>query len=573
MLGLPIRPSHRFYALAVFALGSAALAGALFGLGLGSGAVLDVAPIPLLHQSLGNWVLGAALLALLGASSVALAALRGRAATQREQATAIAELESKLGRQHEALRGSEQRYRRLVELSNDAIALCGADRAIVYANAAAFRVTRAERPEALLGQSVESLFVAEDQAWLVDWLSLMAAEPGKHGFRPATLLSSGRTRVPVEVGGVSFEVSGGVQLQVVIHDLSVLRAEQAAVREQLRFIDQLVDAIPAPLSVRDEKGRYLRINTAYALLHRCDPAAVRSRSVFDVLPYELASQVAQQDAAAMRGSEALTYDSRLAPAQRHACELLSRACALRRTDGSIVGVITVDTEVTALRLKDRELVRVNAELEALSHRLIRTQEDERRRIARDLHDHVGQILGVLKITLKRVSAQAAIDTKTLAPVLALADDALAHARDLTATLHPHGLEDLGLESAVRRQVERYVAAAIPKVDVRIDLRPPRSTAEREMAAFRMVQEACSNAVRHAAAHALKIDLEARDGHLMIAIADNGSGFDASSTVFDLRQRASLGIASMRERVAEIGGEFTIESAPGGGTAVRALMPW
>ncbi len=569
MFGLPFRPSLRVYLYAAIALGSALLLGAMLGSEFDSGAAHAVG----LLQPQRAWLFAVALLGLLGTSAAALYELRARDAAQRDLSAANLELQSKASQHHEALRSSEQRYRRLMELSNDAIVLCDGRRNIVHANAAAFRVTLAERPDVLLERTVESLFVAEDQSWLIEWLSLMTAEPGKHGLRPATLRSFGRTRVPVEVGGVSFQAAGEVHLQVVIHDLSVLRAEQAAVREQLRFIDQLIDAIPAPLSVRDDKGRYLRINTAYALLHRCDPTAVRSRSVFDVLPYELANQVAQQDAAAMRGSEAVTYDSRLASAQRHACELLSRACALRRTDGSIVGVITVDTEVTALRLKDRELVRINAELEALSHRLIRTQEDERRRIARDLHDHVGQILGVLKITLKRVSAQAAIDTKALAPALALADDALAHARDLTASLHPHGLEDLGLEAAVRRQVERYVAAAIPKVGLRIDLRPPRSTAEREMAAFRVVQEACSNAVRHAAARALKIDLEASDGHLLLAIADNGSGFDSSSTVFDLRQRASLGIASMRERVAEIGGEFTIESAPGGGTAVRALMPW
>jgi two-component system, NarL family, sensor histidine kinase UhpB len=571
MLGLPLRPSNRVYAMAALALGGAALLGVLLGIGFGSAQAPNLAPNPVLP--LGPWVLGAAVLALLVASGIAVATMRARAAAHRDLAAANLELQARQARHTETLRASEQRYRRLVELSNDAIVLCDGRRNIVHANAAAFRVAMAERPDMLLEQTVESLFVAEDQGWLIEWLSVICTEPGKHGLRPATLRTFGRTRVPVEVGGVSFQGDGEVQLQVVIHDLSVLRAEQAAVREQLRFIDQLIDAIPAPLSVRDEKGRYLRINTAYALLHRCDPTTVRHRSVFDVLPYELASQVAQHDAAAMRGTEAVTYDSRLAPAQRHACELLSRACALRRTDGSIVGVIAVDTEVTALRLKDRELVRINAELEALSHRLIRTQEDERRRIARDLHDHVGQILGVLKITLRRVAAQAAIDTQALAPVLALADDALAHARDLTASLHPHGLEDLGLEAAVRRQVERYVAPAIPGAILRIDLRPPRSTAQREMAAFRMVQEACSNAVKHAAASALKIDLEARDGHLMIAIADDGTGFDASSTVFDLRQRASLGIASMRERVAEIGGEFTIESAPGGGTAVRALMPW
>ncbi|MFZ2649005.1 MAG: PAS domain-containing protein [Burkholderiaceae bacterium] len=567
MFGPPSRTPQRAYVFAALAIGAALLLGALIVAKLGAGGRLEESPL----QS--GWLWVVALCVLLGASGAALGEVRARVAAQSELAVANVELETQVDAHTEALQASEQRYRRLVELSNDSIFLCDTGRTISYANAAAFRVTQAQRPEALLGTSIEELFVAEDRRWLVQWLDQMALQPGKHGYRPATLMSLSRNRLPVEIAGVSFEASGGMQLQIVMHDLSVLRTEQAAVREQLRFIDQLIDAIPAPLSVRDEKGRYLRINTAYGLLHRCDPAGARGRSVFDVLPYELANQVAQQDAAAMRSSEALNYDSRLAPASRNACELLSRACALRRTDGSIVGVITVDTEVTQLRLKDRELLRINAELEALSHRLIRTQEDERRRVARDLHDQVGQILAVLKITLQMLAGKPHIEAAALAPSLALADDALTHSRDLTASLHPHGLEDLGLEAAVRRQIERYVAGAIGHIDLQVDLRPPRSTAEREMAAFRMVQEACTNAVKHADASALEIELEAKDGRLLIAVTDDGGGFDAGGAVFDLKQRASLGIASMRERIAEIGGEFSIESAPAGGTVVRALMPW
>jgi two-component system, NarL family, sensor histidine kinase UhpB len=379
--------------------------------------------------------------------------------------------------------------------------------------------------------------------------------------------------VAVEVGGVSYDGPGGLQVQIVIHDLSALRAEQAAVREQLQFIDQLVDAIPAALSVRDERGRYLRINSAYARLHRCDPAAVRNRSVFDVLGQETAALVARQDAAAMRSSEAVIYDTRLGTEQLQACQLLSRALAMQRADGSVLGVITVDTDVTELWLKDRALVHANAELEALSHRLIRSQEDERRRIARDLHDHVGQILTRLKMSLQVLAARPSIDEAALRPALTLTEDALDHARSLTSSLHPHSLEDLGLEAAVRRQLDNYVTGAIGKVELRVDLQPPRSSAERELVAFRVVQEACTNAIKHAEARLLTLALEAHDNLLWITVRDDGEGFDPGSTVFDRQQRASLGIASMRERVAEIGGEFAIESTPGGGTSVRALLPW
>jgi two-component system, NarL family, sensor histidine kinase UhpB len=519
------------------------------------------------------WLSGAGLLVLLGAFALALHAARERGRAQHALAAANNQLETKVRERTAALRDSTQRYRQLVELSADALFLCGTDRRIVFANAAAVELTRSGAAAALRGVDVASLFAPADQRWLADWLELLWAAPRRHGYRPAELCRHDGARLPVQIGAVSYEGPGGMQAQIVVQDMSLLLQEQAATREQFQFIDQLVDAIPAPLAVRDEQGRYLRINRAYALMHQCSAEQARNRSLFDVLPYALAQQVAQQDATALRSEGAIAYEVTLTPTRPGARELLSHAVAVRRPEGSAIGVITVDTDVTALRQQDRELHRINAELEALSQRLIRAQEDERRRIARDLHDDVGQLLTLLKMSLQGVVAGSGGDGHGLDRALKLTEDALQHARNLTASLHPHGLEDLGLEAAVRHLADHYVAGAIGEIEISIALVPPRSTADREIAAFRVVQEACTNAVKHAGASRLTIEAEAADGRLLLAISDDGAGFDPGSTVFDRQQKASLGIASMRERVAEIGGEFGIESTPDGGTSVRALLPW
>jgi signal transduction histidine kinase len=252
---------------------------------------------------------------------------------------------------------------------------------------------------------------------------------------------------------------------------------------------------------------------------------------------------------------------------------------MRRPDGSLLGVISVDTDLTALRRKDLELERanhalgqVNRELEALSQRLIRSQEDERRRIARDLHDDVGQLLTLLKMSLQ-TAARSENAGPELRHALDLTEDALRRARHLTSSLHPHGLEDLGLEAAVRHLANHYVASEIARIDLRVRLDPPRSGADREIAAFRVIQEACTNAVKHADATRLTIELESAQQWLTIQVTDDGCGFDPGGSVFDRQQSISLGIASMRERAAEIGGDFALDSRPGGGTSVRACLPW
>jgi two-component system, NarL family, sensor histidine kinase UhpB len=519
------------------------------------------------------WLSGVDLLVLLAACVLALREASARGQAQRALAAANAQLEAKVKERTAALRDSEQRYRHLVELSADALLLCSADRTVLFANAAAAELVGAAGPASLKGADVASLFAPKDNPWLADWLGQLWAEPRRHGYRAAALRTQDGAVLPVQVGAVSYQTPGGMQAQIVVQDMSPLLHEQAATREQLQFIGQLVDAIPAPLAVRDGQGRFMRVNRAYELMHRCEAASIQGHSVFDVLPYALAQQVAQQDVNAMRSGGAVTYETASAPTHVNSRELLSHANAVRRADGSLIGVITVDTDVTSLRQKDRELERINAELEALSQRLIRAQEDERRRIARDLHDDVGQLLTLLKMSLEAYAARPGVDARGLQRSLDLTEDALQHARSITASLHPHGLEDLGLEVAVRHLVEHYVVGAVATIDLRVTFDPPRSTPDREIAAFRMIQEACTNAVKHAQAKRLTIEIEAAQGRLLINVSDDGVGFDTGSTVFDRQQKASLGIASMRERVAEIGGEFGIESTPDGGTAVRALLPW
>ena len=532
------------------------------------------------------WLVAASLLALaLGYALIWRAGLRQFAAAGL-LADANMALEQTVQGRTAALAASELRYRQLVEFAADAIVLCDARRAIVYCNPAARKLTALTGLTHLDGLAIASLFKVEPDAAgspdradahsLASWFDQLWRSPQRADFGDIFVAGSAGEKIPLKLGAVSYADDDGIQVQIVLHDMTRLHAGEIEMKNQLRFIDQLLEAVPIPLSVRDERSQYLRVNRAYELAYGCSRADIGSRSVFDVLPFELASRIARSDQNAMRRLDSFEYDNEVRGLGEASGHFLSRASAVRRMDGSVIGVIAVDSDVTEIRHKEAELRRINSELEGLSQQLLHSQESERRRVARDLHDQVGQILTALKISLETIASRAP-EASAIAALLSrpldLADEAIAHTRSLTASLHPHILEDLGLNAAVRWQVEKFVQPFFDNIKLSIDLMPPRGQPAHELVAFRVVQESLTNVIRHANASRLKVSLKTRGGSLHIAVSDDGDGFDAGVSRFDTARPTSLGIASMRERVAELGGEFAMERGASCGTVVRAVMPW
>ncbi|RZU02419.1 histidine kinase [Rivibacter subsaxonicus] len=211
--------------------------------------------------------------------------------------------------------------------------------------------------------------------------------------------------------------------------------------------------------------------------------------------------------------------------------------------------------------------RRHAEKEAIgmSGRLLTAHEDERRRLARELHDDLTQRLARLAVDAGRLERTAGADAAAMRVDLAhLSED--VHA--MSYRLHPSVLDDLGLVEALRAECDRVAQSGDLQVDVEAHGVPRSVPAEASLCLFRVAQEAMSNATRHGQASAVTVLLSSRDRGLQLAVADNGSGFDPAQS----RERASLGLASMRERVRLLHGVLDIESTPGRGTTVIAWVP-
>lgn len=268
-------------------------------------------------------------------------------------------------------------------------------------------------------------------------------------------------------------------------------------------------------------------------------------------------------------------------------EMAQVQAALQRQVLTVLGVALVISFVIAwtafrygVRLEQRLVnqrlreEQISADLHRLSARLVSVQEEERRRIARELHDEVGQALSAVNLELtaaQQYLQRTGTDTDLLREARVLADGALRSVRDLSQLLHPSVLEDLGLSAALRSFLNGFGRRTGTTVGFREDGTLGRLPPEVERAAYRIVQEAMTNIARHASATRVEIRLTEADGFLSVAVEDDGVGFDARDVERPGRQ-GGLGLLGIRERVSQLGGTVRIDSTIGRGTRLAVSIP-
>ncbi len=223
--------------------------------------------------------------------------------------------------------------------------------------------------------------------------------------------------------------------------------------------------------------------------------------------------------------------------------------------------------------RERE-VRHAEDLQRLSAKLITAQEEERRGIARELHDELGQVLSALKVEIalaRRGLENAGATGNLLEDAEAIADTALTTVRDLSRLLHPSVLDDLGLPAAVDSYLRGFGTRHGIRVELLSDRMDERLQPETEVTAYRIIQEALTNVARHAKASSCRVYLQRLPSTVLVTIEDNGLGFDAEYAQRpDVRQ--GLGLLGIRERASLLRGTLRLESSPGSGTRLTVELP-
>lgn len=259
--------------------------------------------------------------------------------------------------------------------------------------------------------------------------------------------------------------------------------------------------------------------------------------------------------------------------------------ALRSADGELTGFAKITQDMTDRRRTEEQVQALNRELrqrlsqleesrrvielrtmelQKLSGQLLHIQDEERRRIARELHDDLGQQLSALKMLLQ--------NPKDKDEALQTADKAVASVRNLSYLLHPPLLDETGLRSALYWYVEGLTKRS--GIQISMSVKPqifPRLSKEMEMTIFRIVQEGLTNVYRHANSDSARVEIDKQAEWVLVRIRDHGQGLPKEIDGKTLMPNMGVGVAGMRERVRQLGGELTLSRAEPG-TLLEAKLP-
>ena len=249
---------------------------------------------------------------------------------------------------------------------------------------------------------------------------------------------------------------------------------------------------------------------------------------------------------------------------------LVRVAPLLDEQGNIVKWFGASVDIEDRRRAEKNLEEAHRQLKLLSRRRVKVQEEERRHLARELHDEIGQALTAAKINL-----QAALEepdhakAKRIHETTAILERLLGQVRQISLNLRPSTLDDLGLVPALRSLLDEQGRLASVAVRFSAKNMPENLDPEIQTTCFRIAQEAITNAVRHARSTQIRVDLSHENGNLRLQIRDNGTGFDAESAQ---AQTIGLGLVGMKERAALVGGRTRIMASRGKGATVDVTLP-
>ena len=348
------------------------------------------------------------------------------------------------------------------------------------------------------------------------------------------------------------------------------RLEEALARER-NLLRTLIDNLPDCIYVKDTESRFLVANNGLARLLGAKTAEqFLGKTDFDFFPRELAARYHADERAILASGEALiNREEPTVDGAGNSKWLLTTKVPLRDGLGKVAGLVAVSRDIT-------ERKRVAETLRELSGRLLRLQDEERRRIARELHDSTAQGLAVMVISLKMVDQEGAGLSRrarnALADAIAVAQQCAQEIRTLSYLLHPPLLDEFGLADALRGYVRGFDQRSGIHVDLQMPEELRRLPRAVEMTLFRIVQESLVNIQRHSGSKKADIRMILDSTQATLEVKDYGRGIKSNGqSLKDGVQSLGVGIYGMRERVRQLGGELEIDSDQKG-TTVRVMLP-
>ncbi len=354
--------------------------------------------------------------------------------------------------------------------------------------------------------------------------------------------------------------------RLAVMDLTETKAIERELKETLTNWYSLVESAPDIIMTVDRKGKITFVNRhawGYAgkaligtRLTDYVPEKDRAKLTKCITSAFVSDQPATCEVGGINGEKGRWYSFNFGP--------------VRTRQMPFTTTVTI-RDITAHRRTEASLRTSREELRAFANRLDQVREEERTRVAREIHDELGQALTILKLDLAWLQAKTSVEyttRKKIKSMISDVDQTIECVRKIVSELRPSILDEMGLTAALEWQVSQFQQRTGICSSFECSSEDFKLSPDSAAALFRVVQEAMTNIVRHANAREARVALKPSRGVLRIAITDDGKGLSRQQ----INNRKSFGIVGMRERVHRIGGEFNIFSGPGKGTRLEVWVP-
>ncbi|MFZ5448133.1 MAG: PAS domain-containing sensor histidine kinase [Thermodesulfobacteriota bacterium] len=361
-----------------------------------------------------------------------------------------------------------------------------------------------------------------------------------------------------------------------IRDITRQKQTEKALRDQLHFLQVLIDAIPTPIFYKNPQGKYLGCNQAFEGCLGMSKEQIISKTVYEVTPPNLAAIYHAADQELFQNPGFQSFESSAVFADGTKNEVLFNKATFLNADGTLGGLVGTILNLSRLKKVEKALRESESKLRFLSSQLLKAHEQERRRLSMELHDELGQTLNVLKLQIKYIEKRLRKDQKDLrldCEYLGLyMDEVIESVRRISRDLSPSILTDLGLTVALEHLINEFTKNYKIKCYVNtfnIDRLFPQ---ESQILIFRIFQESLTNIAKHAAASQVSVDITKQQDNIFFSIADNGKGFDLEQVLALNPAQKGLGLAAMAERIRMLDGDLNIWSQVGSGTKISFSLP-
>ena len=460
-----------------------------------------------------------------------------------------------------ALRESEAKFRLVAETAPCAIWILQGER-LVYVNRYAENLSGYSRGELFSmnpWELVDPEFRAMGEARSNARLRGENPEP-RYQFKIRT--KGGAVRW-LDFSGARTNFEGKPAILATAFDITAIKHAEQQLLERTMYLDALIANSPLGIVTKDEQNRVVFCNPAFERMFHYSQNELQSRDIDDI--------IASHD---IEDAQRMTFAIRDGG-------VVHATTQRRRKDGTLIDVelhgirvFSGDTFVGAFAIYQdiTERRRSEEKLQALRNRLTRTQEEERSRIARDLHDDIGQRLALLTIDLEQMKLASEQAGSALASELEAlvrtSGEITSDVHNVSRRLHPSQVELLGLAPALNNFCREFADRNSMRIQFTSACLTCKLPEDASLCLFRVAQEAIRNVHKHSGCREALVELDEVSGSLRLRISDRGSGFDPTS----VEASQGLGLLSMEERLRSMGGELFVHSRPGGGTSIQASIP-